>query len=1162
MAVSPEFSGEVPLEMEGSEEHPKGSVNTDSPLETEVVGDIPKGSVNSERSDKPNNSSSFKLQGVTNGVTKPLSPENDMDFAKSSVNSSKSTVNTKKEIEREFRTSVSRVTPVIPVTPVTPRYTEVTKVTSDKTFLSSFRGAILTRTIGLLALCSIPLSYSEIAEALGESRNSINVTIARDPQYFQIGDREGTSNKYTLSTAGQAYADELIRRTDFQNTYQNTGSFRDREKEIWRNMTQAATRFWQDVPKQRTDTCIVIDFSDAVAAYPEFAEVLLEDPDTAIAALTEASTDNDILIKVTNLPSSSHVSIENLRQEHLGKLVVLEGRSVSLSSVRPIITEARFECRNCGAIIKVIPRDDVLQQPKRCNCGYKGVFTCLSQVMTSGCNLMLEDLQERTDNPHLQRLRCVVANDLVHPSVISVFTPGNEIKAVGILRGRTKELKKGISANVDLFFEVLHAEPFQQEISLDGFSDEDVKAFKELAVRIDQEGFGPVRESFAPEVFGYEEVKDAVILQLCSRRNALKLSRVRNKPNILLIGDPGVSKSLIGRFAVGVTPGSRKALGGGSSGVGLTASTIKEEDDLGGWRVEPGAMVLAKELLFIDELNNLGDDDKPKLQEGMNEQCYDDQTEILTESGWKLFKDLRKGEKVATLNGDTLEYHAPTNYFESDYNGELYSIRSRQVDLAVTPQHKLYASTCLIKGRTSWDTFNLTEASSLAGKTIRMKKSALWDAGDQDVFEIPGVVINHNQFRHHVTESLRVKMDDWLEFLGYYLSEGSLMFQNLVPYNVVITQSSKANPVVCGNIESCLNRLGFKWNRSGDNYYVCSKQIAHYLSMYGSGAATKRVPRFVKESSARQIRVFLDALIDGDGYRRGVSQIYRTTSKWLADDVQELALKIGMSANIYEQAKDTLAGYAPHIEGRRLTPSHPSYTVQFISKNTPTLNHHGLRHFEKTDYSGKVYCVDVPNHVIYVRRNGKPIWSGNSITINKANIHCTLRVSCAILAAANPVNGFFDLESDIIRQFNIPIPIMNRFDIIFVVKDQVNETRDRSIATRMLDRETGDIHATFTPEFLRRFFVYVREHPEPMLSPEVKQTVSDLYANIRKGDTRRVVINPRFVESLIRLIKASAKLRLSRTVEQVDIDRCLKILAKSHYNIDFHPMFEQLEARR
>jgi DNA replicative helicase MCM subunit Mcm2 (Cdc46/Mcm family) len=73
-------------------------------------------------------------------------------------------------------------------------------------------------------------------------------------------------------------------------------------------------------------------------------------------------------------------------------------------------------------------------------------------------------------------------------------------------------------------------------------------------------------------------------------------------------------------FAVDITHGARKAVGGGSSAVGITASVVKEEESLGGYRVEPGAMVLAKELLFIDELNNLPDEDKPRLQEGMSEQ--------------------------------------------------------------------------------------------------------------------------------------------------------------------------------------------------------------------------------------------------------------------------------------------------------------------------------------------------------------------------------------------------------------------------------------------------------------------------------------------------------------------------------------------------------------
>ena len=166
----------------------------------------------------------------------------------------------------------------------------------------------------------------------------------------------------------------------------------------------------------------------------------------------------------------------------------------------------------------------------------------------------------------------------------------------------------------------MSAELIDKDIEVENLSDKDVLNINKLSSKIDKNGIFELTNSFAPDIYGYDEIKGAMALQLCNKRNNKMKMAVRNKSNILLIGDPGVAKSVLGDFAISVSSGSRKAVGWGSSAVGLTASVVKEEDSLGGYRVEPGAMILAKDLLFIDEINNLSEEDKPKLQEGMNEQ--------------------------------------------------------------------------------------------------------------------------------------------------------------------------------------------------------------------------------------------------------------------------------------------------------------------------------------------------------------------------------------------------------------------------------------------------------------------------------------------------------------------------------------------------------------
>ena len=73
--------------------------------------------------------------------------------------------------------------------------------------------------------------------------------------------------------------------------------------------------------------------------------------------------------------------------------------------------------------------------------------------------------------------------------------------------------------------------------------------------------------------------------------------------------------------------------------------------------------------------------------------CYDEKTEVLTKDGFKFFKDINLNDEIATLNeNEELEYNKPTDYFSYVYNGKMYRLKNRGVDIKVTPNHNLYVS--------------------------------------------------------------------------------------------------------------------------------------------------------------------------------------------------------------------------------------------------------------------------------------------------------------------------------------------------------------------------------------------------------------------------------------------------------------------------------------
>ena len=147
-------------------------------------------------------------------------------------------------------------------------------------------------------------------------------------------------------------------------------------------------------------------------------------------------------------------------------------------------------------------------------------------------------------------------------------------------------------------------------------------------------------------------------------------------------------------------------------------------------------------------------------------------------------------------------------------------------------------------------------------------------------------------------------MDDFLAFLGWYISEGSVSSRSGKNYNSVsICQSPTVNQEQCKIIEDLFKRLPFEYkvytHQDGNrNYYtIHSTQLATYLAQFGTKSFNKKVPQFIKDLSPRQIDIFLNSYFLGDGYLKyGYRRLYIFTL--FANDLQELVLKIGRCASL------------------------------------------------------------------------------------------------------------------------------------------------------------------------------------------------------------------------------------------------------------------------
>lgn len=194
-----------------------------------------------------------------------------------------------------------------------------------------------------------------------------------------------------------------------------------------------------------------------------------------------------------------------------------------------------------------------------------------------------------------------------------------------------------------------------------------------------------------------------------------------------------------------------------------------------------------------------------------------------------------------------------------------------------------------------------------------------------------------------------------------------------------------------------------------------------------------------------------------------------------------------------------------------------------------------------------VYDVTVePNHTFI----SEGLVLHNTVTIAKANIQATLRAQTTILAAANPKFGRFDPYKPVPEQIEMPPTLINRFDLIFPIRDLPDKDKDSKIAQHVLEqhKEPEKLAPEVTVELLRKYIAYVKQKINPTLSEEAMHEIKSFYVSLRNMEkdgsegVKPIPITPRQLEALIRLAEASARIRLSKTVTKADAKKAIDLL--------------------
>ncbi|KAL5771992.1 hypothetical protein ACOSQ2_011916 [Xanthoceras sorbifolium] len=258
-----------------------------------------------------------------------------------------------------------------------------------------------------------------------------------------------------------------------------------------------------------------------------------------------------------------------------------------------------------------------------------------------------------------------------------------------------------------------------------------------------------------------------------------------------------------------------------------------------------------------------------------------------------------------------------------------------------------------------------------------------------------------------------------------------------------------------------------------------------------------------------------------------------------------------------------------------------------------------------------VVCIDEFDKMNDIDRVAiHEVMEQQTVTIAKAGIHASLNARCSVVAAANPIYGTYDRSLTPTKNIGLPDSLLSRFDLLFIVLDQMDPDIDRQISDHVLrmhryrsvidggeggldgfsrygrEDETdtdsvfvkynrmlhgkktqrGQKRDTLTIKFLKKYIHYAKHRIQPELTDEASEQIATAYAELRNGNSSAktggtLPITARTLETIIRLSTSHAKLKLSRKVSKSDVEAALKVLNFAIYHKELTEMEEREQER-
>jgi replicative DNA helicase Mcm len=377
---------------------------------------------------------------------------------------------------------------------------------------------------------------------------------------------------------------------------------------------------------------------------------------------------------------------------------------------------------------------------------------------------------------------------------------------------------------------------------------------------------------------------------------------MRGDIHILLVGDPGVAKSVMLSFIAGVAPKARYVSGKSATGAGLTATVVKDEI-LKGWSLEAGAMVLAnKGLVCIDEFDKMDDEDRSTMHEAMEQQCYLPNFKLLFSDGSKtemgnFVDNLMKKQKEDIVLGNDCEIlplkeniKLLTTNFE-----KIYPIRIENVSRHKAPRY-------------------LTKISLNNGREITVTPNhPCWTVEDGQIKTTPAEKLKKGDF-FPIPAELPIEYcgaDETLcKILGYHITDGCYEL-NRGKKTGIQFWNNDADLIADykNSVEKYFNiKAGVTKRNNQYAVRVISAKVVEFLNNLDKNllekCKIKKIPEKIMQYDKKSISLLLKSMFDGDGSvihvkRNGCRINFVSENRELAEQVAELLLRFGISSSIY-----------------------------------------------------------------------------------------------------------------------------------------------------------------------------------------------------------------------------------------------------------------------